>query len=355
MGPPLPHPSIDELAQSVANVITDYRADEGIGIDVDHVLRWVTQFDQPDRMPVISELAHVLPERYLSKTDTQKFLRNVLKKLSEVWNGGDIGAFLGNTEFLDLQEEGKSQSDLLDLLDGILVADHARHVADCGGGNPVRYVYLDDVLCTGNTAFYDLTGWLSADEGSGKTRLDRLGSAEPVVLVFDFVHNLNWYKLRARLRYWNPRFVPRTIWRAVEVDNDRANAGSQLDFVFPTRGDQPAAVIQYAQALAAPEAEVFRVAGRPADEGFFSSPVARSQFENILLKKGLELIAAVANPIPNMRPLGYTLPSQRNLGFGALCFTWRNVPNNTPLVFWYEAGGWMPLFPKKAYAADFGF
>lgn len=30
-----------------------------------------------------------------------------------------------------------------------------------------------------------------------------------------------------------------------------------------------------------------------------------------------------------------------------LCFTWRNVPNNTPLVFWNPGGGFHPLFKVK--------
>jgi hypothetical protein len=45
-----------------------------------------------------------------------------------------------------------------------------------------------------------------------------------------------------------------------------------------------------------------------------------------------------------MRALGYSLPSLKDFGFGALCFTWRNVPNNAPLVFWYSGGGFTPLF-----------
>ena len=36
--------------------------------------------------------------------------------------------------------------------------------------------------------------------------------------------------------------------------------------------------------------------------------------------------------------------SLKNFGFGALCFTWRNIPNNTPLVLWYSYGGFTPLF-----------
>lgn len=48
-----------------------------------------------------------------------------------------------------------------------------------------------------------------------------------------------------------------------------------------------------------------------------------------------------------MRPLGYGLTSHKNLGFGTLCITYRNVPFNTPLVFWYQYHNWLPLFERK--------
>lgn len=69
--------------------------------------------------------------------------------------------------------------------------------------------------------------------------------------------------------------------------------------------------------------------------------------ENAFLQKGIEILRN-ANPInKNMRALGYSIPALKNFGFGALCFTWRNVPNNAPLVFWYSGGGFTPLFKVK--------
>ena len=91
----------------------------------------------------------------------------------------------------------------------------------------------------------------------------------------------------------------------------------------------------------------YRPQNIPNNEEFFSSQENRIRYENILLKKGIEILKS-SNPTKhNIRPLGYSLPSIRDFGFGTLCFTWRNVPNNTPLVFWYSKGDFMPLFPKK--------
>jgi hypothetical protein len=50
---------------------------------------------------------------------------------------------------------------------------------------------------------------------------------------------------------------------------------------------------------------------------------------------------------PNIRPLGLINPTYRTFGLGTHFFTWRNIPNNSPLVFWWEVPGhnWIPLFP----------
>lgn len=92
---------------------------------------------------------------------------------------------------------------------------------------------------------------------------------------------------------------------------------------------------------------VFRNKNEPILETFFSSPENRVRFENLLLVKGLEILNSVSVQKKNIRPLGFTLPSHKNFGFGTLCFTFRNVPNNTPLVFWYSSPIWQPLFKNK--------
>ena len=51
------------------------------------------------------------------------------------------------------------------------------------------------------------------------------------------------------------------------------------------------------------------------------------------------------------KPLG--ISSFPGFGFGALLFSYRNCPNNTPLAFWWgDWNGnstWYPLFQRKTY------
>ncbi len=50
---------------------------------------------------------------------------------------------------------------------------------------------------------------------------------------------------------------------------------------------------------------------------------------------------------PNIRPLGLIHPSHKTFGLGTHFFTLRNIPNNSPLVFWWGVAchDWIPLFP----------
>jgi hypothetical protein len=67
-----------------------------------------------------------------------------------------------------------------------------------------------------------------------------------------------------------------------------------------------------------------------------------------LLKKGIEIINSINNiSAEGLRPLGMTNPSYKTLGTGTHFFTWRNISNTCPLVFWWETNGWHPLFPVK--------
>ena len=96
---------------------------------------------------------------------------------------------------------------------------------------------------------------------------------------------------------------------------------------------------------------IFRPEELPLEETFFSSKENRNKFEKIILDKGLELLQKVKkeNPDPRKRPLGHTVQSHKTLGTGTLFFTWRNISNTCPIVFWWDVSGhnWIPLFSLK--------
>lgn len=337
---------MEELAEKIANIVKDYRNDDGIQMTPDTVLGWVSQFEQEDQQFILEELRLILKRRYLSKKDVQKFLGKALKKLQEDYDYDSIESFLEDTMFLDLQEREKSQKEMLDLLNDSLNSQYSFDLSQCGVTSPKNYVYLDDILCTGNTVYYDLKEWLQ-QRIEGQPIIDKILEEESnVICLYVFIHTLNSGKLCWRFHFLNQNFRYK-LYRAVTIQNDYQNLQSKLDFVFPIRDNQPEQVMNYFKSLNTEENGVFRDKNTPSEEKLFSSPQNRIRFENIILNKGLEILDSVSTTKANIRPLGFTLPSHKNLGFGALCFTWRNVPNNTPLVFWYSSPTWTPLFEKK--------
>ena len=68
---------------------------------------------------------------------------------------------------------------------------------------------------------------------------------------------------------------------------------------------------------------------------------------NGLIEKGIDIINMIQGDVkPNIRPLGLINPNYKIFGLGTHFFTWRNIPNNSPLVYWWEVSGhnWKPLF-----------
>lgn len=347
--------SPEELAASIASTVADYRESEVDRITTEHVLTWAQQFDSRDVLAVLRETDAILKKRYFSRDDGEHFLRKVIEKFAAKYAEGSVARLVGETAFLDLQEGGKSQGAMLEMLDTVM-SGYGVSITECGKDGPRRCVYLDDVLCTGNTLFYDMRAWWLEPDESGTPRYAVLPKEVGVEYVFIALHEMNWFKVRARLRMDGdlpPRAVPQWAWRGIAIENDFTRAGAALDFAFPRRAGVSAEAEAYFTSLGVSPDGVFRTDGRPATETLFTTPEGRDQFERAILSKGIELINSVTSKKENIRPLGFTLPSHKTLGFGALVFTWRNVPNNAPLVFWYDTPGFTPLFDKRPSVSEF--
>jgi hypothetical protein len=107
-----------ELLESIAATITDYRADDLPAPTPAHVETWINQFDAGVQLPILSEIDHVLKNTYFSLQKVAHFLKVVLK--SEKLAGADPGAFWRSVRFLDIQGGGNSQRDMLALFGELL-------------------------------------------------------------------------------------------------------------------------------------------------------------------------------------------------------------------------------------------
>lgn len=95
------------------------------------------------------------------------------------------------------------------------------------------------------------------------------------------------------------------------------------------------------------ENKACRPVNKPLTETFFSSSENRNRFESILLAKGIWILSQVTKAYKQHRPLGDVSPSYKTYGTGTIFFTWRNISNTCPLVFWWEGHGWHGLFPLQ--------
>ncbi|MDI9363462.1 MAG: hypothetical protein QM541_00825 [Flavobacterium sp.] len=355
---------MEQLIDEIFDQLKDYRADEilpNVKMTRNRIKQWVEQFDANDRVFILTELKHIFSKRYCSKDSVKKFLKAVVDKLAKDLGYKSVADFLRMTVFLDLQPNGKSQKIMLKLLSELLLEDYQLNIQDCGTVQKKHFVYIDDILCTGNTLIQDINEWSGNEYATGKTNLEAIKdkSAE-LIFAYIFIHAKNYQKKKAEMKFKLGKEISTNhkMYRQMEIENNEGSISSSLDFVFPIETEDEE-VIEYKDKIIAQvdehtqrysstsPAEFFRTTGRPKEEKLFTSPENRNKFEEIMLKKGIQILNNANVNVTNIRALGFSLKSHKNFGFGTLCFTWRNIANNTPLVFWYAGGGFQPLFVKN--------
>jgi hypothetical protein len=323
----------DTLAAAVAEIVKDYREGEIAPVDDDHVRTWIEQFPELVQVPILAELSHVFKTTYFPRTRVEQFLAELLKtpKLA----GEDPCAFWRQTNFLEIQAGGNSQHEMLAMFGSILKDGCGISLADCGS-EAGAFVYLDDAIFTGNRCKRDLSEWVT-NTAPQKTHVH--------IVTIATHRGGQWYadggirKAATAVK----KSVEITWWSALWVE-DRKNYLAQSNVLRPTHLPDDADTVAYAQTLTdAGYAPVFRKTATVKDH-VFSSQDARELLEQEFLKAGVH-VKNIAPFLPeNCRPLGYSV--LKILGFGSMIVTFRNCPNNCPLVLW-AGDPWYPLFPRK--------
>lgn len=340
---------MEELADNIATIFHDYHNYNNFQFSSSHVMRWVTQFPENDRCFVLEELLHLLGKGiYISEQKGREILYNQVEALGKHYKFRDTFSFLKNVDFLQLQPLHKSQSVLLKLLNEELHNKLGLEIKHCGSNTKQFAIYIDDLLATGGTIFKDIETWLRTNNTDGETNMQSIVSGKKKLAVSLFCKH-NWANVDWRLKCaLNEDGILNKIKYQCYymIENHPMNPKSKLNFAYPI-SSQPPVVQEYLTALPADyKAEhAFRKENTPIVEDFFSSPTNRMRLENVFLLKGIELLQNASQLKPNHRPLGMTPPSYKTLGSGTLFFTWRNISNTTPIVFWWKSADWYPLFP----------
>ena len=130
-------------------------------------------------------------------------------------------------------------------------------------------------------------------------------------------------------------------WRAALFE-DRKSAINNSDVLRPTTIPADLATRAYVAGLN--QAPIIRTVGGKSPIGIFSGEPGRHLLEQEFLVAGVRVRDMCPHLNNFMRPLGNML--FESLGFGSTIVTYRNCPNNAPLVFW-AGNPWYPLFPRK--------
>lgn len=342
---------MEELAGNLLEVIKDYRNDDGIQLDLQHIIDWANQFGD-DAEFMLTEINHIIPQVYISKVKAKALIDSHITALMKEFGYANIIDFLSNTEFLNLQEPHKSQPAILDILEALLEEKYGESYLKYETYPKVNFVYFDDILASGSTIGNHLTKWLNETNTDGIKNVDNVLKNNYKLSINLFcMHTWGQSFQKFRLMKTFDDLLERKIkwFFNLEIQNHAKWRDQSLNIAFPVE-EQPSNVKQYLASLNAEKYEdyAYRKSNTPSVEKFFTSSENRIKYENIILQKGISIINMIQSEIkPNIRPLGLINPNYKIFGLGTHFFSWRNIPNNSPLVFWWEVAGhnWQPLFP----------
>lgn len=347
------------IAQQICDKMPDYHSFTGFKFTPEHVLDWVCQFAPKDHVFILQEFSHLLDQNiYYSENKVRELLIRKVEIMATDFNTKNPIAFLQNAEFLQMQAPENSQSILLRILDEEIQKRYGIALNECGSVSQKYVIYLDDVLATGGTIHDDCKIWLETKNPTGETNLDKVTKGEKILIVNVLCkHSWGAYNVGIRLKMGlNSNALEKKLnfKQSYTIENlPPTNPNQRYNLVYPVRENQPEHVLKYFESAhpsnylrkAAYKGEfAFRPVNCPKDEGFFSSPSNRIRLENIFLQKGIELLDQAEKLEVNHRPLGMTNPTKKCFGTGTLFFTWTNVPNTSPIVFWWKSKAWSPLF-----------
>ncbi len=328
-----------DLLESIVDTIKDYRADEIAEPTAKHVDRWINQFSEDAQVGLLREVHHVFNETYLARDWMLRFLGRLVK--NKKLAGEDACDFWAKAHFLQIQQRGLSQEEMLALFDESLEEECGIASAKCGktGGD---YVYIDDVMFSGSRVGNDLDTWITNEAPARAT----------IHVIVAALHTLGHYLTKRRLAgviVAAKKNIEVRYWRAKDVEN-RKSYKNDSEVLWPAVLPDDKDVKKY---LERPQKFPFEPRKAGGKLGPFSSEEGRQLLEREMLIAGVHIRGLSKNPADILRPLGF---SPFGLGFGSMIATFRNCPNNCPLALWWgdpEATSgpfhWYPLLPRKTY------
>lgn len=326
-----------QLLGSLASTLADYRMGEVGPRTPELIDRWVDQFPSATQEPLLTALDRVVQRTYISKARLRTFLA-FLASTQKLCPGEEPAGYWRRVNFLDIQQAGSSQSELLTTFGELLYETHGYPLTATGssGGD---YVYLDDCVGTGNRVRLDLCRWIAKDAPKNAK----------VHVITPILYRGSWW-IDGRIQQAasaHAKTVELRKWSLTDfrLENRKAHRDSS-DVLWPAALPDHPDVQAYVEHLRdSGHPPVLRTAGSRGTSAVFDDEAQRALLEEALLVRGCEIRRECDNLPEHARPLGYH--NLDCLGFGSLLVTYRNCPNNCPLAFWADQIDYPPLFPRK--------
>lgn len=331
------------LAYEISEIVKDYREDN-LGprfVSQDRVQHWIEQFPQERRTIILKEMHHLLTNCYFDK---ERLIRDFLERLFHQNAMLSSGNHTSRIHFLDIQRNGSSQRDLLDLMNNVVYSKTRSYITR-SSMNSDHFIYLDDAIFSGSRVVNDITKWLKQTKP--------YGSKISFYFLIGYESGIN--RLKGELAQLSGM-------RKNEFDIVCFNQYSHEQCFFPKLHrsedvDHFRKRILCDKSLDEDNLNLFR-SHQNKKGSIFSGERSRNVIEEEFLKAGARVIVGAQNPSKVLKPLGFDL--RENLGFGAFFITYRNVANNSPLALWYGHSDkplrpghpfnlWFPLFPRSTY------
>lgn len=343
---------MEDLAKSIVDILYDYHNEHDFTFTTNHVLKWVSQFDENDQEFILKEFLHLLQNDgvYIDEKKARKLLITRIVHLSNRFKFKNPVEFLKNVEFVVMQQEPKSQWAILKMLEQELKCHFTIDFSHCGSVSKRFSIYLDDVIATGGRVYEDCKKWLEQVNDDNETNYQKVVEKNKILIVSVFCKH-TWANTDWRLKnIFGDKILNKIEYISDYYVYNHPIKKQQFNFAYPINQNN-LIVDKYLQQIEDKakyknnKQHAFRNPSLPEKEVFFSSPENRVRFENILVMEGIKILGKTIGRLgPNHRPLGDGPPSFMTLGTGTFFFTWRNISNTSPLVFWWKAH-WFPLFP----------
>ncbi|RYH00035.1 MAG: hypothetical protein EON58_01700 [Alphaproteobacteria bacterium] len=321
----------DRLLRSIAAITADYREGELAPPTPDHVDRWIRQFPTEVQQPILTELEHVFGNTYFTKKNVTDFLSDLVT--NENITKGDPAKFWRGVKFLNIQQAGNSQREMLEIFEKKLRKHCNLTIAECGT-NPHTFLYLDDVLFTGGRIKHDITNWIRNDA-------PQVANVAIVTIGYHLLGQWFTEKDLKKVIEETGKKITFDWWKCITIE-DRKKYNYSSDVLRPTIIPDDEATQAYVNELK--QEQILRTPGSTGSNKFFSSEAGRSLLEQEFLKKGAYIRTICPYLTKYQRPLGNAI--LKTMGFGSMIVTFRNCPNNAPLALW-AGNPWYPLFARK--------